>query len=163
MDTGAIVKAGGVGAGVVFILNLLGFIPCLGCFTWLLVLLAYAGTGVLAAYWMLPPRTGGSGAKNGAAAAVVASLIAGFITLIINGIYFAVTGGASQLSQVFADLPPEQLAALAEMGIDPGLFAGAGGIGLMMGVSLACCAIGVLIAAGLGAAGGAFWGNSHPN
>jgi hypothetical protein len=162
MDTQAVLKAGGAGAVVLVILTLLSFIPCVGCFTWILTLLAYVGIGVLAAYWMAPPRTGGSGAKNGAIAALVAGLIAGLVNMVIQGIYFAITG-ASQMTQALADLPPEQLQALQELGIDPNTLAGLGGIGAMVGIGAFCCLLGVLIAAALGALGGYFWANSHPS
>jgi hypothetical protein len=32
-----------------------------------------------------------------------------------------------------------------------------------LGVGAVCCTIGLVIAAALGAAGGAYWGNSHQN
>jgi hypothetical protein len=162
MDMQAVLKAGGVGAGILIVLSLLGLIPCVGCFTFILSLVAYVGIGVLAARWMAPPRTGSGGAMNGAAAAVLAGLISGVINLVISGIYFAVTG-TSQMTQAFADIPPEQLAALAEAGIDPGILAGGAGIAGVLGLGAICCMIGLVIAAALGAAGGAFWGNSHPH
>lgn len=158
MDTQAILKAGGVGAGVLIVLNLLGLIPCVGCITLILTLLAYVGVGVLASLWTTPPRDGASGAKNGAVAALVAALIAGLINMVIQGIYFGITG-ASQMTQALADLPPEQLEALRQAGIDPSAL----GVGAIIVASAGCCLLGILIAAGLGAAGGYFWGNSHPN
>lgn len=163
MDTQAILKAGGIGAAILIVFTIIDLvpIPCLGCFTFLLSLATYVGVGVLAANWMSPPRTSGSGAKNGAVAALAAAIIAGFVGLIINGIYFAITG-SSQLTQAFADLPPEQLDAMAQAGIDPTMFTGLGIAGVF-GLGAVCCGVWALIAAGLGAAGGAFWGNSHPN
>ncbi len=163
MDTQAVLKAGGVGAVVLIFLTLLGFIPCVSCFTWILNLLAYVGIGVLAAMWMAPPRTGGSGAKNGAVAAVVAGLVAGLVAIVLNTAYFAISGGTSQVAQALADLPPEQLEALRQAGIDEALLASLGSIGGVIGIGSFCCLVGVLIAAALGALGGYFWGNSHPN
>lgn len=161
MDMQAILKAGGVGAAILIVFDLLGLIPCVGCLTFLLSFVAYVGIGVLAAYWMILPRTGGSGATNGAIATAAAALIAGVVGLVINGIYFAVTG-SSELAQAFADLPAEQLQMMSEAGIDPTMFTGLGMAGVF-GIGAVCCGLWAIIAAGLGAAGGAFWGNSHPS
>ncbi len=111
---------------------------------------------------MAPPRTGSGGAINGAVAAAVAALVAGLVSMVINGIYFAITGSA-QIAQGLADLPADQLAALSEMGIDPSILAGGAGIAGVLGIGAACCMIGLLIAAVLGAAGGGYWGSSHPH
>jgi len=155
MDMQAVLKAGGLGAVVVIVLNLFGLIPCVGCITFILVLLAYVGIGVLAALWMKPPRTAGSGATNGAMAAVATALIAGLINILVMAIYAGITG-ASQLSQ----LPPEQLQLLMDAGIDPAVLVGplaAAGVGFF------CCTAYLFIGAALGAIGGAIWGNTHPN
>ncbi len=155
MDMQAVIKAGGIGAAGLIVLNLLGLIPCVGCITFIVSLAAYVGIGVLAAFWMTLPRTAGSGATNGAVAGVIAALIAGVVNVVIMGIYSAISG-ATQLSQV----PPEQLDALIEMGIDPAMLAGP--VAAVV-VGTLCCTVFLFIAAGLGAAGGAFWGNSHPS
>ncbi len=154
MDMQAVLKAGGIGAVLLIVLNLLGLIPCVGCFTFILSLVVYVGIGILAAMWMAPPRTAGSGATNGAIAALVAVMISGFINMIVLAIYGAISG-ASQLSQ----LSPEQMEMLMETGIDPTIFAGPVGAA---GMGLACCTIFLFIGAALGAIGGAIWGNSHP-
>jgi hypothetical protein len=52
---------------------------------------------------------------------------------------------------------------MAEAGIDPAMFAGGGGIAMIFLVSSLCCGLWAIIAALLGAAGGAYWGSSHPN
>lgn len=156
MDTQAVLKAGGVGAAVLVVFNVLGLIPCVGCITLILSLLAYVGVGVLASLWMTPPRDGTSGAKNGAAAAVIAGLVSGLVNMVLAGIQFSMYG-TSQMTEVINNLPPEQAAALAEAGISPTAL----GVGTVLGLSTGCCLLGVLIAAGLGAAGGYFWGNSH--
>jgi hypothetical protein len=162
MDMQAVLKAGGIGAAILVVFSLLGLIPCVGCITFFLTLIAYVGIGVLAAYWMAPPRTGSGGAVNGAVAAGVAALAAGLVGMVINAIYFSITGSA-QLAQGLSDLPPEQLAALSEMGIDPSILAGGAGMAGVLGIGAACCMIGLLIAAVLGAAGGGYWGSSHPH
>ncbi len=160
MDTQAVLKAGGVGAGVLFIFNLLSFVPCVNCLTFLGTFLVYVVVGVLAAYWMVLPRTAGSGAINGALAAGVATLVSGFIDVILKGLYAVVTG-SSQFEQAFADLPANQLAAMSEAGIDLTVFTGLGIVGVF-GIGAVCCGIFVLIAAGLGAIGGAIWGGMNP-
>ncbi len=43
-------KAGGIGAIIAVILNLLGIIPVVGCCTFILTLLLWVGVGVLAGY-----------------------------------------------------------------------------------------------------------------
>jgi hypothetical protein len=63
------------------------------------------------------------------------------------------------MTQALADLPPEQLEALREAGIDSAAL----GVGAVVLVTGGCCLLGILLAAGLGAAGGYYWGNSHPN
>jgi hypothetical protein len=160
MDTQAVLKAGGAGAAVLVVLGLLGFIPCVGCITLPLSLIAYVGVGVLAAYWMILPRNTNSGAINGAVAAGVAALIAGIVSGVINAIYFTITGSA-QFAEAFANLPPEQLEAFSELGLDPAMFAGGAGIVSVLVISSLCCVLWVVFAALLGAAGGAFWGSSH--
>ena len=162
MDMQAVLKAGGVGAAILVVFSLLSLIPCVSCITFFLTLIAYVGIGVLAAYWMAPPRTGSGGAMNGAVAALVASLVGGLVSMVLNSIYFAITG-ADQFTQILADLPPDQLAAMSEMGIDPTLLAGGAGIATVLGIGAFCCLISVLVAAALGAAGGGFWGSSHPH
>jgi hypothetical protein len=160
MDMQAVLKAGGLGAAVLIVLNLLGLIPCVGCITFILSLVVYVAIGVMAARWMVMPLTGSSGALNGAVAALVAALVAGFINAIIQSIYFSITGSA-QFTQALADLPPEQLAAMQEMGLDPAMFAAGGGLAAVIGFGLLCCGLFAVLAAGLGAAGGGYWGSSH--
>jgi hypothetical protein len=141
-------KAGLVGAGVLVVLDLVGLIPFIGCVTLLLSIVAYLGIGMLAAYWMPPPRMAGSGAGQGALAAVLAALIGGAVSTIIAVIQFAVADTAAILSQV----PAESLQQLEEMGIDPSFLVGPGA-GAMYGS--VCCLIGLILAAILGAVGGA--------
>jgi hypothetical protein len=155
MDMQAVLKAGGIGAGVLILLNVLSLIPCVACITFILTLLVYIGVGILAALWMAPPRTAGSGASNGAMAAAVAALIGGLVNIVIMAIYSGVTG-ASQLSQV----SPDQLQILIDAGINPEMLVGplaAAGVGTF------CCITYLFIGAALGAIGGAIWGNTHPN
>jgi len=150
------VKAGLIGAGAAVILSLLSLIPCVGCIALILGLLLYAGVGVLAAYWMPPPRTAGAGAGAGAIAALITALVDGVVSMIITAIRFAITGGAEVMSQ----LPPEALQQLEQMDVEipPAVFT----IGGALGVSAICCVGGLVLAAGLGAAGGAIMAASKP-
>lgn len=141
-------KAGLVGGIVVAILNLLGIIPCVGVVTCFLGFLVYIATGALAAYWMLPPRLPGPAAGQGAMAGALAALIGGIVTTIITVVQTAVTDSATLLSQI----PPESLRQLEDAGIDPAVFTGPG---MGLGVGAVCCIGGIIIAAILGAIGGA--------
>ena len=73
-------KAGGIGAAISVILNLLGIIPLVGCCTFILTLLLWVGVGVLAGYYgnkSNPMQTAGEAAKAGAVAGAVTSLVGG--------------------------------------------------------------------------------------
>ena len=143
-------KAGLVGGAVMFVLQLIGLIPCAGCFTWILGFAAYAGAGVLAAYWLPTPRSAGDGAGAGAIAGILSGVIGGIFGMILSGIQFALTDSAAIMSQI----PQESLDAMREAGMNPEMFASAGFV-LLIG-SL-CCVIGMVIAAVLGAIGGAIF------
>ena len=156
MDMQAVIKAGAVGAGILIIFNFIALIPCVGCITFLLAFAVYVGTGVLAVNWMETTPDLNSGLQNGAAAAVIAALAAGVVNVLISTAYFGITG-SDVTSQVLADLPPEQLEAIAQLGIDPTLFAGGAGLAGVVGVSMACCCLWAFIAAIHGALGGGFW------
>lgn len=154
MDTQAILKAGGIGAGVLILLNLLGLIPCVNCITFILSLGVYGGIGVLAARFMTMPLNANSGALNGAIAAGIATIIAGIVNAVVQSLFLSLTGNSP-----LAQLPPEQLQALSEAGLDPTILASGGSIFVF---ALLCCSILFILAAGLGAAGGAFWGSRNP-
>ena len=156
MDMQAVIKAGAVGAGILILFNFLALIPCVGCITFLLASGVYVGTGVLAVHWMEAPPDLNSGAINGAIAALAAALIAGVVNVFISTAYFGLTG-TDQMAQVLADLPPEQLEAMAQMGLDPALFAGGAGLAGVVGISTACCCLWALVAGTFGAGGGGFW------
>lgn len=143
-------KAGLVGAAVLVVLNLLGLIPCVAVVSCFLGLLVYFFIGLLAAYWMPPLREAGPAAGQGAMAAVLAALIGGIVSTIISTLQLALTDTAAFLSQ----LPAESLDQLEAAGVDPTLFVGPGA-GVMIGS--ACCIIGLVLAAILGAFGGALF------
>jgi hypothetical protein len=145
----ASLKAGLVGAGVAVVLSLLGLVPCLGCITGILALVWYVGVGVLAAYWMPPPRTAGSGAGAGALAALITAVVGGAVNMVVSAIQFSIMGGYEAMSR---QIPPEALNQLRDAGIDPSVFAGIGGV---LGIGAVCCLVGLVVAAVLGAIGGA--------
>lgn len=146
-------KAGLIGAAVIVVLNLLGIIPCVGIVTCILSWIAYVGIGVLAASYIQPPREAGAGAGQGALAAALAGLVGGVVNMIILAVQATVMGSARILSQV----PPDTMRQLEDAGLDPQMFeqfAGPGGA--LIGGSV-CCLGGLLLAAILGAIGGAIY------
>jgi len=145
----ASLKAGLVGAGVAAVLSLLSLVPCLGCITGILGLLWYIGVGVLAAYWLPPPRTAGNGAGAGAIAGLITAVVGGAVNMVVSAIRFSMVGGAEAITR---QIPPEALSQLQDAGIDPSIFAGIGGV---LGIGAACCLVGLVVAAVLGAIGGA--------
>lgn len=142
-------KAGLIGGAIVAVLQLVGLIPCVGCFTLLLGWATYVVAGVLAAYWLPTPRSAGDGAGAGAIAGVVTGIIGGIFGMIVAGIQFTITGGSAA---VMSQIPQESLDALREAGMDPAMFTN---IGAVLGISAVCCVLGMAIAAALGAIGGA--------
>jgi hypothetical protein len=143
-------KAGLVGAAVLVVVNLLGLIPCVALFSCAFGLLVYIGIGMLAAYWMPPQREAGAAAGQGALAALLAALIGGIVNTIIIVVQMAITDTATILSQ----MPAETLQQLEQAGVDPTMFVGPG-FGALIGS--ACCLTGLILAAILGAVGGAIF------
>jgi hypothetical protein len=149
MSMQAALKAGGIGAGVMVLLALLGLIPIpfLGCLCCLLVLGVWIGDGVLAVYFMPTPRTSGGAAGTGAVAGLISGVGYGLVSGIAS-IIRAATGVAS------AYITPEMIQQLQDAGIDPQTFSlltgTAGGV-LAAGL---CCVTALVLGAGLGALGG---------
>ncbi len=144
-------KAGGIGAVISVVLNLLGIIPLVGCCTFILTLVLWVGVGVLAGYLgnkTNPMQTGGDAAQAGAVAGAVTSLIGGVAQTIIFAVQAALGGTVQTLSQI----PPDQLRQLRDIGVDPNIFTSVGGV---IGIGSCCCILGTLIAAAFGAGGGA--------
>lgn len=141
-------KAGLIGGAILVVLNLLGVIPCVGVISCIGGLVVYGGIGALAAYWMPPVRISGPAAGQGALAALVAALIGGIVNAIVLTIQMSLADTATILSQI----PPESLRQLQQAGIDPSMFTGPGA-GALCGSM--CCGSGLIIAAILGAIGGA--------
>jgi len=144
-------KAGGIGAAIAVVLTLLGQIPLIGCCTFILTLVLWVGVGVLAGYFNSkanPMQTAGEAAQSGAVAGVITGLAGGLVATIISAIQLASGGTAQVLSQI----PPEQLRQLRDVGVDPAILGGVGGVAAIVGC---CCIVGPLLAAALGAGGGA--------
>jgi hypothetical protein len=152
----AALKAGLVGAGVAAVLSVLSLVPCLGCITGILGLLWYIGVGVLAAYWQSPPRTAGNGAGAGAIAGLITAVVGGVVNMVVGAIQFSIAGGPETIMR---QIPPEALSQLRDAGIDPSTFAGIGGV---LGIGAACCLVGLVVAAALGAIGGAVMAAAKP-
>ena len=151
------VKAGLVGAAAAVLLSLMRIVPCIGCIASILGLAAYVGAGVLAAYWLTPPRTTGDGAGAGAIAGLITALAGGVVSTIVGAIQFTLMGGQAA---VLRDIPPESLRQLEQAGIDPSLFVSLGGI---IGIEATCCVAGLVIAAVLGAIGGMIMASAKAN
>jgi len=154
-------KAGAVGAGAVIVLNLMGLIPCVGCFTCILGLLAYVGAGALAAYWLPPVRTAGESASAGAIAGVVAGIVGGIVNMMIAALQFTISGGSRAMMRQMGQLPPEVMRELQQTGIDPRIFAGTSITGVI-GISAMSCVLGFILAAVLGAIGGVIFAAAKP-
>jgi hypothetical protein len=146
-------KAGLIGAAAIFVMTLLNQIPGVGCVCCPLTLLVYAAIGVLAGYFLVPPRTPGAGAGAGAIAGLVSGAVGGIIWIIVLAIQMTTMDAAD----IISNIPPETLQQLIELGVDPEMFAmfsGAGGVALTGGM---CCLTGLAVGAGLGAIGGAIF------
>lgn len=145
-------KAGLVGAGIGLVLSLIGLIPAVNCCTSLIGLLVYAGVGVLAGFWLTPPRTAGAGAGAGAIAGVISG-VGGSIVTTISAIIYGITGKGQSVA--LAD--PQVLQQLEQAGIDPEMFAVFTGVGGGILGGAICCAGSLAIGAALGAIGGAIF------
>jgi hypothetical protein len=146
-------KAGLIGAAIVVVLKVLQLVPCVNCCAIPAEWVAYGCIGALAAYWILPVRTMGAGAGQGALAGLIAAAVGGVI-----GIGIAVVGNAvfgPMQAAMLRQLPPDVLQGMVEAGIDPRMLSGAGtGAVETITNSSICCGIGLVIAAALGALGG---------
>jgi hypothetical protein len=144
------VKAGLVGGAAAAALMLLSLIPYAGIVFCGLSLLAYAGAGALAAYWMPPVRMAGPAAGQGALAAGLASVIGGIVNWIVVTVQFAMIDTASVLSS----MPPETLQQMRDADFDPAMLTGPVAGAAFGGI---CCGAGLLIAVVLGAIGAAIF------
>jgi hypothetical protein len=137
---------GGAVSGAVALLNMLpGPYFCLACIILILYLLTFLGSGVLAAYWLPPPKNVAVGARAGA----IAGAVAGFSGGVVNTIIVVVRSALGEKL-----LAETQVGQLVDMGFHSGLLdflLGPIGSGV---VGTACCVGGLVIAAALGAMGG---------
>lgn len=146
-------KAGLIGAAVILVMTLLNQIPGVGCFCCPLTFLVYAGIGALAGFFLIPPRTAGTGAGAGAIAGLISGAISGLVWSIVMAIQMALAGPGEIMSYI----DPRQMQQLTELGIDPEMFtmfSGVGGVAITGGL---CCLTGLAAGAGLGAIGGAIF------
>ena len=152
-------KAGLIGAAALFILALVNILSALiptvpiGCVCCGVQILVYAGIGVLAGFFLTPPRSAGAGAGAGAIAGALSGLGAG-IGEIIAGINRLVTGlAAAQTDQVMKQLIDSGL-------LEPGMMPppAAPGIGSIAINGVICCFGSLIIGAALGAIGGVIFG-----
>jgi hypothetical protein len=157
MTMSAWLKAGLIGGGILFLLDLIGQIPLVGCCTWILALVVYVVVGVMAASYMLPPRDTGKAAGQGALAAVIAAFIGGLFNLIFSVGRTLIWSSATQMGQVWSQLPPEVRYQFRELGISPDFFVGVGGASICGSI---CCITGLIVAAILGAIGAAIYAAS---
>lgn len=153
-------KAGLIGGAILFILDLIGQISFVCCCTSLLMLIVYIAVGVMAASYMPPPRDSGKAAGQGALAAVVASFIGGLVNLIISLVRALIGNSATQLGQIWFQLPPEIRFQFRGLGISPDFFGSFGGVSICSSI---CCLGGIFMAAILGAIGAAIYAASKTN
>ena len=151
------VIAGLIGAVIVLVLNLVGIIPVVGCIGLPLELLAYIAIGVLAGFWVVPPRATGRAAGQGALAGLIAGVASGVIRTILTLLSMRMSGGTSAM---LSQLPPESLQQLQQAGLDPNVIFGGGTMAIL--VLVCCLPVGLLLGAGLGALGGLIFAAAKP-
>lgn len=153
LDTNALLKAAGIGAGAALLLALAANVPFVGIACCCLVYIAYGGVGALYGYFAKQNGreiNAGQFALGGALAALIASFGAGLVNSIVTLAF-----GSSSVSQV--------LTLYEEMGIDVppeiyDMYSNGGGMGfIVVGLIFGLC-LAAIVAAGLGAAGGAIYG-----
>lgn len=146
-------KAGLIGAVIVIALKVLEVVPCVVCCALPLEWMALGCVGALAAYWIVPPRTMGAGAGQGALAGLIAAAIGGIVGIGVNVV--GATALAPLQVAMLRQLPPEMLQAMVQSGFDPSMLTGAGtGVVETVTGGAMCCGVGLVIAAALGALGG---------
>ena len=139
LNSGSLMKAAGIGAGVGIVLGLLGLIPILGIVFACLGFFVPVGVGALYAFFTAQDGEtleNGPAAAGGAVSALVAGLVAGVFNLVVGAVVGSATGAFSQFGDL--GLGADEAAAVAG-------FAVVGGI-------IGLC-VGIVIAAALGAIG----------
>jgi hypothetical protein len=162
LDNKSLMRAGGIGAGVMVVVSILSAIsallfPPLAIICCCLVIVLYAGVGAGYGYFTIQegnPSDPGQFALGGAIAAAAASVVAGIVGAVVQAILSALNIGATAATaaQLEAfDLPPEAAAA----------FGMSAGFSIASAIMSIC--IGFFIAAVLGAIGGAIYGATQQN
>ena len=149
-------KAGLIGIVVMLLWTAIGqFVPMAGAMRWVSTAVSlglYAGIGVLAGFFLVPPRTPGRGAGAGAIAGVIGGLIAGVVGMAILFVQMSRGGGS------IPGLTPEQMQQMeqvAESGMDPITL-----IAISAVPSVACI---MAVGSGLAAIGGAIIATLKPD
>ena len=141
-------KAGLIGAAVLLVITVLNqLLQISGGLVYVICgvnMLIYAGIGVLAGFFLAPPRTPRQGAGAGAIAGLLSGGISGVVGFIILTIRMARGMG-------YPGLDPQQMEQLAQSGLDPKLLAIPG---------VVC---GMAIGAGMAAIGGAILAAVKPD
>lgn len=157
LNSSALLKAAGIGAGAVLVLSLLSQIPVVGIACCCVLYLGYAGIGAL--YGVFVRQDGmavepGPLALGGAIAAAVAGVIQGLVGGIISFIGLSSGNTIAQMQQIYdqmgVDVPPE----IYQMYSGAGMGVAAVAIGLCFSI---------IIGAILGAIGGAIYGATQRN
>ena len=128
-------KAGLIGTGILVVMALLNqfvLLPISQVFAWVscgVNLLIYLGVGVLAGFFVSPPRTPAQGAGAGA----IAGLLAGVVSSVIGTVILF-----SQISsgQGLSGLTSQEMQQLTESGMDPVWMTISGSIGAVCGLFL---------------------------
>jgi hypothetical protein len=156
LDTNALLKAGGIGAGAMLVLSLLARVPFVGIVCCCLVYLGYAAIGVGYGYFAKQngtPISAGSVALGGAIAAGIGGVLAGLVNGIGSYILFSSGGMVAmlgQLQQAGLTIPPETYQMYQQPFMGP-----------LIAVMGFCFAI--VIGAVIGAIGGAIYGGTQGN
>jgi hypothetical protein len=141
-------KAGLIGVVVLLVMTAIeNLMPVAGALAYVLCgigMLIYVGIGVLAGFFLAPPRTPGKGAGAGAIAGLISGAINGVVGLIIISVRMAQGLG-------YPGLDAQQMQQLNEMGMNPQLLAIPG---------VLC---GAVIGAGVAAIGGAILAAVKPD
>jgi hypothetical protein len=144
-------KAGLIGAIVTLALTLLGrFLPLSGALVWVstgVSLLAYAGIGVLAGFFLASPRKPGKGAGAGAIGGLISGVIAGAVGVTILIVQISSGGDVPGMD-------PQQMQQIQQL-LDSGM-----PLPVLFAPSAVCIAS---IGAGLAAIGGAILAAVKPD
>jgi hypothetical protein len=151
LDSNALLKSAGIGAGAMLVLTLLAQIPLVGIACCCLIWLGYAGIGAL--YGVFARQNGalisaGPIALGGALAAAIAGVVQGIISGIVTLVFTSadmMTQTLVQLQQQGIDIPPEMYDVYTSGVMGP--------LAAVMGICMA-----IVFGAVLGAIGGAIYG-----